>query len=124
MNHHRLNLDLAADAIINAARRRRRIRLASYSALPLFLINLWIVAPTIQEKSAQGIHAEAPIKSKSTTAGEKFPAAPNQPGFTNPPSTTILESEDELLDALEGFGPVIAQNPDGSSYLILTSTTR
>lgn len=105
IDSEQLRQDLAADRLVAAARRRRRFRTA---------------------RSAMGI-----LMAAAVFGGFALRSPPPQDAvrIDSPPVSSpvpvrqaeIIESDEELLTALEDLGPMIVTRADGSKILILTA---
>ncbi|MEM1084820.1 MAG: hypothetical protein AAGI48_11980 [Verrucomicrobiota bacterium] len=104
MNETKLQDDWRKDAIAVAVRRRRRERLLLRS-IPVLLLVLSI---------GFWLQADDPPPEVATV-----PSPVMQPR-DEPVRMEIIESEEELLDLLAEFGPVLTEDADGGQTLLLT----
>ena len=106
MNNHQLQHDLGKDLILGAVCRKRRARGFLHS-VPLVMAlaagMIWVSVNRGESTFVPLVHDEAVVSKP-----------------VDPRETRIIQSDEELLDLLEEFGPALAKREDGTQVLMLT----
>ena len=115
MNKSQLQHDLNCDALISAARQRRRRQIATLSAVPAVLIGLslwlWLPSSTPPEIANVSLPSQAPSSQQTPPTLDPAPVS----------QLEIIQSDDELLALLADYGPILVEDRSGKQSLYLTS---
>ena len=118
MNKSQLQHDLNCDALISAARQRRRRQIATLSAVPavpavLIGLSLWLWLPSSTPPEIANVSLPSQAPSSQQTPPTLDPAPVSQ--------REIIQSDDELLALLADYGPILVEDRSGKQSLYLTS---